>query len=696
MAILIKKRPNEKCWSGNPIHYHLYSAAAEADTTMVIEVMILFKRTDAAGYSEITSFPYSPVMGNVKIDIQDILDGLMEYETPGIPLDFEYSSPTTCRKQTGLFYIKFREVTTAAPDPAWVGTESANARFVIKGGISFQKWRGDAFWINYFDPLKPFLTWHQSGRLASKKERMYLAWYNHTTVNSGYIKMRRYVFFSDGTQDVADIDTPMAPNEVLLFPSGYNQLKLDEIDSSKRVHYWEMEVWDINSSNSISQKFRYYLDNRNDKNEITLNYRNSLGGFDSLRIRGVIEYNLERQYEKAESIVIHDYFEGNFINPRTKAANSTETLIYKGDLGFLSKEEQDRMRDTHFRRECWWEQQGKWLPVMILTNSQKLKTSNDQLWSMPIEFCIADGGDKYYTPSSVNLAEGALPNVQLCNAVISIPTVLIDGDGYHVDWDLVSGAPSKYQISTAAIAGGAPYETNLTQWIYSFLPVGDHVIRVTPLCLIGGDYVQGVPKEVTITVAPVCIGVGITGAPDLPNATAGSDYAYYFTLTGTAPFALANVVKPAWMTISLVGNTINFSGTPLSGDVGEAIDVSFDITNCGAGNTVSFEDELNVIEPTNNLEIVNTVTGCKIDNVSPTFYIIETGAFPLLGGQVINATHGGHSGPINVSITGDGGSHSLRLYKNGVLVQIIPVVASTIYIFSTVTFVAGDSILIIL
>jgi hypothetical protein len=688
MAILVVKRPNDKCWSGNPIHYQIYSAAAEADSTIVFEIMIMFKRNDAADYSEIITLPYNPVQGTAKFDLDEVLEGLLEYETPGIPDDNEYASPTTCRKQTGKFYIKFREVTTAVPDPVWTTSESAFERFIIKGGISFQKWRGDNYWVNYFEPHKPFLTWQQSGRLASKNERMYLAWYNYTTYADSYLKMRRTAYFSDGTEIVTDLNCPAAPDEVILFPSGYGQLKLADIDSTKRIHYWELQMWNINLGIAISEKFRYYLDNRNDKNGVTLNYRNSLGGLDSARIRGVIVFDLDRKFESAEGIVNHNYFEGNHIDPRIKAANSTETLIYKGDIGYLNKEEQDRLRDTHFRRECWWEQEKKWLPVMILTGAQKLKASNDSLWSLPIEFCIADGGDKYYTPASVNLAEGALSDVQLCNAVISDPTVEIIGGAYHIDWDLISGAPAKYLVSTAAIAGGAPYETIDTEWTYSFLPPGDHTIRVTPLCLIGGEYIPGVPKEVVYTIPPACVAVGISGTPDMPNAKADSGYGYFFALTGTAPFTLGSIVKPAWMEIFVSGNIINFSGTPSNSDIGDDIEVSFDITNCGG--TISFADTLDVNDPEYNFIAVNQGGSEILTDIAPTFYLIDSGSLPLMTGQLIKGYHSGYSSSITVAVVYAGSPVFLKLYKNGGLLQSIPVTASGYYSFTPFTFLVTD------
>ena len=109
MAITIQKEPATRNWSGNPIHYRLYSAAAEADASIYFEIKIKFKRSDAIAYSDIITLPYYPVSGTAKIDIQDVLDGLMDYELPVIPLTgledkttilhIAHMSPTRAKKK---------------------------------------------------------------------------------------------------------------------------------------------------------------------------------------------------------------------------------------------------------------------------------------------------------------------------------------------------------------------------------------------------------------------------------------------------------------------------------------------------------------------------------------------------------------------------------------------------------------------
>lgn len=105
-----------------------------------------------------------------------------------------------------------------------------------------------------------------------------------------------------------------------------------------------------------------------------------------------------------------------------------------------------------------------------------------------------------------------------------------------------------------------------------------------------------------------CIAVSIVGSPVLPDATVDEPFSYSFEVAGTAPFELGSIVKPGWMTISISGTTVSFSGTPTGGDVGTGIAVGFDIQNCAGhgsgspsssgmwGGDVSFDDTIDVVE----------------------------------------------------------------------------------------------------
>jgi hypothetical protein len=112
------------------------------------------------------------------------------------------------------------------------------------------------------------------------------------------------------------------------------------------------------------------------------------------------------------------------------------------------------------------------------------------------------------------------------------------------------------------------------------------------------------------TIDITCVPVAIVGAPVLPDGTIDVPYSYSFAITGTAPFTLTGATKPSWMTITVVGNNIVFSGTPDATDTG--LTVSFTIENC---TTVNFTDTIDVNEQCE--EYYNN-TGLTLTNINYT------------------------------------------------------------------------------
>lgn len=147
-------------------------------------------------------------------------------------------------------------------------------------------------------------------------------------------------------------------------------------------------------------------------------------------------------------------------------------------------------------------------------------------------------------------------------------------------------------------------------------------------------------KTINVTTPP-CIAVVIVGSPVLPDATIDVPYSYSFDITGTAPFTLSAVSKPAWMTIAVSGSSIVFSGTPSVSAIGEPI--GFTINNCSS-NTVVFEDIIDVsannwlISYTNNDATVNIQLHIGNNGSSPS-NTIYNGLYttdPITGSDVVN------------------------------------------------------------
>jgi len=190
---------------------------------------------------------------------------------------------------------------------------------------------------------------------------------------------------------------------------------------------------------------------------------------------------------------------------------------------------------------------------------------------------------------------------------------------------------------------------------------------------------------------PVCVAVDEITA-GLPNAVIGVPYLVTISLTGTPPFVITDITKPSWMTITNSGSTITLTGTPTSIT---PENVQFTVTNCGG--SIDFDQTFFSQDPTPNLLIFNNSTsGVFITSVGGITYTLQSGSIPIANGQNISAIHANYTGIIGIGISGVVFPYSLKLYRNVILLENLPVLANGGYIFGSQTYLSTDEIQIIL
>jgi len=320
------------------------------------------------------------------------------------------------------------------------------------------------------------------------------------------------------------------------------------------------------------------------------------------------------------------------------------------------------------------------------------------------QFPILDQGDRSISNIRLNyrncnqtefgqasISAGATPT---CNAIISPPTALHNLSGWLVSWNLVSGSPNRYFVSTPEVSGGAPQEAFISEYQLPELSEGVHVVTVRPLCLIGGEFFPGTAQTVNITVT-ACVDL-TSIASGLPDAIEGVVYNHSLAVVGSTPLALSDIIKPAWMTITASGSNILFSGTPV-GTGNE--NVIFTVSNCGVP-TFNFAEVIEIVAAPagdGTLTITNARPGSSIINVTPVIWTNQVGSYPLANGQSINGDLvTPFTGTVDVTVTLVSGTGTLRLLENGSAIQFVAVSGSGTFTIPSDTYSPGNAYLIVL
>lgn len=255
---------------------------------------------------------------------------------------------------------------------------------------------------------------------------------------------------------------------------------------------------------------------------------------------------------------------------------------------------------------------------------------------------------------------------------------------------------------TITLTGTSPYEiaaSSIPEWMTA-------VIVGNELQLSGIPDISGMP-DISITVINSCGSVDITAEECLPigggfilliNGIEGQPYYYELEFTGTPPFILSSVVKPSWMTVSTSGNVVILEGTP---DAEGEITVSFTLNNC-FGVPQNFEGTagINPFDPEDvTFHVQNNAFSGSITAVNPTFYIQYFGGdFPVTpGAPEVEGYNGGYDGPINVTVSGAVFGNTLKLRKNGAVVDSVNLTGAGIYTLNAsglISFTPTDDMLI--
>lgn len=466
--IVIQERPYFRSWSGNAIHYKLFSVAAAADQNIYFDVRVYFKTTDDADFRALCDISFTPVAGVVKMNLQDILHAHLLYQLPIIADDHTVSESGS---QSGEFYITYREITPGGINPPWDETHAGNPCHIFKGGLHPYQFKGNNFFSSYMPGKKPFYTWQRSGIMAGLDQRMFLTWINLSLSEPPTVEVRTSVKYTDGTTSAVAFTFNAVANKIYYIPSGAAALGLAAIAPAKKIWWWEISLHDTTGGGDVelSETFRYMADNRNDYSKTDLLYRNSLGGLDTMRIRGIVEPSKEYSFAGVARVTASDYFSGAVLPTVDDIENVKETQTYKGDIGHVAKEDQDRFRDAFLQRQVYQIIGARYWPVKITTSSNRFATGKDKRFTLPIEWMIADGGALFYTPSSVDLGTGGITTAIFAGTITAIAqTILIAGATATVSHDFTTAGTGIDRVEYRVI----PLDQAITNqpWIAS--PVG--------------------------------------------------------------------------------------------------------------------------------------------------------------------------------------------------------------------------------
>lgn len=207
---------------------------------------------------------------------------------------------------------------------------------------------------------------------------------------------------------------------------------------------------------------RFYLETRNFYDTKDILFINSLGGVETIRLRGEIDANAEYTRISADKISTPEYFTNGILDAETENVFSSEQETFTGDTGFMPKENLDRLRDLFNNKMVFEIKNNRLVPVTVSMKSAQWYTNKQSLYSISLQWQYAFTNE-YYSPAGLIAATGTCPAVETFAAVQS------GRDKVTITWALETGYNKiKIEIISSGVSSFYTIEGNNGQQEIAF------------------------------------------------------------------------------------------------------------------------------------------------------------------------------------------------------------------------------------
>jgi len=259
---------------------------------------------------------------------------------------------------------------------------TTSAFHILMGGVQWQEFPGAGFWHYKYPDDPEFLTWHPNNKYVTTAQQEYLAYFTYDAITN----LKRYfkIYYTDGT-DETQHDSPghtTVQNKMYLFPAGHDQMALDTYTPAKTI--LKYDIWLQNQVSAVVSDVRtYWIDRSYQPHERFFVFRNSIGGFDTLRTTGTGATSLTHQQTIVQRTLDYRY---KVIDGQRVTQNITEQETKKVSSGFKTFAEADFYREMLLSPMVCEDVRGRWTPVEIIRKTFKIYEDDDMLFYVEFEY----------------------------------------------------------------------------------------------------------------------------------------------------------------------------------------------------------------------------------------------------------------------------------------------------------------------
>ena len=385
LSVELIKTPGEISFSGNPMSF-IFALAPYGSTekSQDIRLSVRVELEDLFGsnvFNEKRNQVYYPDNdGKIQIDISSIIDPYLEYFIPRITL----GRPVAAADQRK----RYRIVYVLQKDNIIVGNAETSAILsVMKGGTSYETMYSQLFFDQHVVTNKKPLLFSIPDEKTGVEELRFLFW-SYPLDDNAPQSVKFVVSLSNGNTAQKTIDGSVMVGKwgVACVPYGFNQCGLQGLvpDGIFPISY-TVEVF--TAAGTVVAPVRLVIDHRAIYEPYFLLFRNSIGGMQSIRLRGQVDLEADYDRQQAVRTVLPSQFLNQNLLAQNVTAHTEETKGFKGDTGFVVKPMiDDILGDLPLTSQLFNLVDNMLLPSVLVLKNAKLYSARDTLFSLHLEW----------------------------------------------------------------------------------------------------------------------------------------------------------------------------------------------------------------------------------------------------------------------------------------------------------------------
>jgi hypothetical protein len=376
MSLTINLQPAVVDFSKN---HPTYVVQSDASPLKIVARIFIKESTGAASYTQLNDIYLDPNdSGSVSIDVGPILSAFFETIQDSLyNIDDVLEDDYSLKK----YYVDFYEVDSSGID----GTtqETSVVRYILYGRLD--GWHYDHSFFSDLQTSKDYLTNLGTKIKTWKDAKQYLYWLNHVSGSNNFeVQVTQY--YTDGTyyDHNVFVTTSFSQYDVLIIPTGYNQLGLSDKSEDALCYRYDVEVQEADGDTREGKSISYYVHPR-PWNAQQLLFRNNYGVLESVLAEGKEELQGEAEIMTSRLRTNYAYGPEDFgyvqkINSRRK--------VYTAHIGPLTTDEAEHLFEM-LNDKLYKITDERLEPCILLSKNLKLYNQDEDLQTIELKYQYA-------------------------------------------------------------------------------------------------------------------------------------------------------------------------------------------------------------------------------------------------------------------------------------------------------------------